>query len=248
MRTNRSVSMTGALNFRDVGGLRTSSNSLLKKGVLFRSDALSRLTQDDLSKLSALSIKTIIDLRHSEEEGKAHDRIPTGASVKSVNCGFYAKGTMRLFKAVNSGKMNARQSRELMKEVYAHMPIKHVEEIRQVVHHLLLPQSTPCLIHCMSGKDRTGLVIAIVLKAIDVQFDDIIDDYEMSNGEYQTVDVFDGSAQKESIAAIMAADASYLIASFTAIEKVYGSFGSYLSKGLMLSDKDLNKLKNLLVA
>jgi protein-tyrosine phosphatase len=247
MHTNRIISMTGALNFRDVGGLRTSSNSYLKKGVLFRSDALSRLTEDDLTKFSDLSINTVIDLRHPEEEEKARNRTPAGASPRSVNCGFYAKGTMKLFTAVNSGKTNAEQSRELMKEVYAHMPIKHVKEIRQAIHNLLLPQGTPCLIHCMSGKDRTGLVIALILKAVDVQFDDIINDYEMSNGEYQAVDVFDGSAQKESVAAVMAADPSYLRASFAAIDNVYGSFDSYLSKGLMLGDDGLIKLRKLLI-
>ena len=248
MYTNRTIPMTGALNFRDVGGLRTSSNSYLKKGVLFRSDALSRLTQDDLAKFSALSINTVIDLRHHEEEENARNKIPAGESPRTVNCGFYAQGTMKLFKSVNSGKTNAEQSRELMKNVYANMPIKHMKEIRQAFHNLLLPKSTPCLIHCMSGKDRTGLVIAIILKAIDVRFDDIMSDYEMSNGEYQTVDLFGERAQKESIAAVMAADASYLMASFAEIDNIYGSFASYLSTGLMLTDSDLNNLRGLLVA
>jgi protein tyrosine/serine phosphatase len=68
----------------------------------------------------------------------------------------------------------------------------------------------------------------------------------MSNGEYQTVDVFDEGAQQESIKAVMAADPSYLLASFSAIEKVYGSFDNYITEALILTDSELNQLSHLL--
>ena len=246
MPKTRIIKMEGAMNFRDLGGIQLKGNSLTRNGVLFRSDGLSRLTVRDLKKLESLNIKSILDLRHSEEIAKAPDRLPENVTVQSIKCGFYAKGTMQLFQAVNSGKADVRESKSLMRQVYAKMPIEHIEEIQKIIRYILQSEKTPCLIHCMSGKDRTGLIIAIILKAIGAPMPAIISDYEMSNGEYQTVDVFDEGAQQESIKAVMAADPSYLLASFSAIEKVYGSFDNYITEALILTDSELNQLSHLL--
>ena len=246
MPKTRMIKMEGAMNFRDLGGIQLKGNSLTRNGVLFRSDGLSRLTVRDLKKFESLKINSVLDLRHSEEIAKAPDKLPRDMTVQSINCGFYAKGTMKLFQAVNSGKADVRESKSLMRQVYAKMPIEHIEEIQKIIRYVLQSEKTPCLIHCMSGKDRTGLIIAIILKAIGAPMPAIIRDYEMSNGEYQTVDVFDEGAQQESITAVMAADPSYLLASFAAIEKVYGSFDNYITKALMLTDSELNQLSHVL--
>jgi len=247
MPRSRTIKMEGAMNFRDLGGIQLEGESLIRHGVLFRSDGLSRLTLKDLKKLEHLKINSVLDLRHSEEIAKAPDRLPENVTVQSIKCGFYAKGTTQLFQAVNSGKADVHESKSLMRQVYAKMPIDHIEEIQKIIRYVLQSGKTPCLIHCMSGKDRTGLIIAIILKAVGVPMPAIINDYEMSNGEYQTVDVFGKGAKQESIDAVMAADSSYLTASFAAIDKVYGSFDSYLSKGLMLGDHSLIKLRKLLI-
>lgn len=248
MPRNRMMEMEGAMNFRDLGGIKLLNNRLVCDGVLFRSDGLSRLTVNDLQLFSSLKINTVVDLRHSEEIAKAPDRLPKKIPVQSRTYGFYAEGTMELFQVVNSGQADALESKLLMQQVYAKMPIKHTKEIRQIIVHLLQHNTTPCLIHCMSGKDRTGLVIAIILKAIGAPLSAIIDDYEMSNGDYQTVDVFGPDAPAESIAMVMAADASYLQASFTAVIETYDTFDNYLANGLMLEQTDIDGLKHLLVS
>ncbi len=246
MSTNRTINMAGALNFRDLGGICADKNSVVRRGVLFRSDGLSRLTESDLKLFEKFKINSVIDLRHAEEIAKAPDKLPQNMSINQITFGFYAEGTKELFQSVNSGLTNANESKALMREVYAKMPIAHTKEIQQIIKHVLNQSSLPCLIHCMSGKDRTGLVIAIILKAIGVPTNTIMEDYEMSNGDYQQVDVFGPKALPESVSAVMAADATYLESSFNAIKEVYTTFDNYLTNGLILQQTDIEKLKSLL--
>lgn len=238
--------MAGALNFRDLGGICADKNSAVRRGVLFRSDGLSRLTESDLKLFEKFKINSVIDLRHAEEIAKAPDKLPQNMSINQITFGFYAEGTKELFQSVNSGLTNANASKALMREVYAKMPIAHTKEIQQIIKHVLNQSSLPCLIHCMSGKDRTGLVIAIILKAIGVPMNTIMEDYEMSNGDYQQVDVFGPKALPESVSAVMAADATYLESSFNAIKEVYTTFDNYLTNGLILQQTDIEKLKSVL--
>jgi protein-tyrosine phosphatase len=246
MSTDRVIKMAGCLNFRDLGGVYLNNKSQVRKGILFRSDGLSRLTDNDLKVFESLEINSVIDLRHAEEIDKAPDKLPQKMSVKQVTCGFYAEGTKELFQSVNSGLTNACESQILMRNVYAKMPIRHTVEIRKTISHLLHSSNLPCLIHCMSGKDRTGLVIAIILKAIGAPMSIVLQDYEMSNGDYQQVDVFGPKALRESISAVMAADATYLEASFNSINEIYATFENYLTNGLMLRPVEIEKLKSLL--
>ena len=239
--------MVGGLNFRDLGGIRINNKSQVRDGILFRSDGLSRLTENDLGLFINLKINTIIDLRHTEEIDKAPDKLPQGMSVNQVTCGFYAEGTKELFQSVNSGLTNAYGSQMLMRDVYAKMPISHTTEIRAIIKHVIHNRNLPCLIHCMSGKDRTGLVIAIILKAIGVPMSRVMEDYEMSNGDYQQVDVFGPKALPESVSAVMAADATYLEASFNSINQIYTTFENYLSDGLILHQTEIDKLKCVLI-
>ena len=238
--------MTGSLNFRDLGGIQLSNGLQVRERMLFRSDGLSRLTEKDQQLFAKLNINTIIDLRHTEEIAKAPDKLPLYISITSHACGFYAKGTKELFQAVNSGQIDSLTSKKMMRNIYAKMPIKHTKEIQHIIRLLIDRNSTPCLIHCMSGKDRTGLVIAIILKAVGAPLSVIMHDYKMSNGEYQKVDVFGSKALPECVAAVMAAEESYLQASFDSIHEAYGTFENYLADGLMLNQKEIDKLTQIL--
>ena len=170
-----------------------------KKAFLVKSSSLKEVRIFCREVFEKLKINSVIDLRHAEEIAKAPDKLPQNMPINQFTCGFYAEGTKELFQSVNSGLTNANESRALMREVYAKMPIAHTKEIQQIIKHVLNQSSLPCLIHCMSGKDRTGLVIAIILKAIGVPMNIIMEDYEMSNGDYQQVDVFGPKALPESV-------------------------------------------------
>lgn len=82
---DRSLHLEGAANFRDVGGYRTADGRWVKMGVLYRADALHKLTDADLAKLRRLGIRTDFDLRTPGERAKAPDRVPAGARYVVAN-------------------------------------------------------------------------------------------------------------------------------------------------------------------
>lgn len=77
---DRLIKLDGAVNFRDAGGYRTTTGQWVKMGEVYRSDALDKLTANDLAKLQRLRVKTVFDLRMADERTQAADKVPAGAS------------------------------------------------------------------------------------------------------------------------------------------------------------------------
>ena len=160
MSTNhqqRILRFDGARNVRDLGGLPTRHGATSRFGVGLRADGLSRLSEQDLTRLAALRLRTIIDLSYDEERERAPDRVSADNPPGFYFRGFYPKGTDALFHAVNIRGVGAEEAAALMCANYARMPFEHVAEFRDVMHHIISPDSAPHLVHCTSSKDRTGL-------------------------------------------------------------------------------------------
>lgn len=225
---DRILRFEGAKNVRDLGGLPAAAGTTTRFGVIYRADGLSRLTAADLDRLAALRLRTIIDLRFNEERARAPDRLPAQDAPRVFHRGFLPQGTHALFNAINLRGAGAAEAATLMCANYARMAFDHTAEFAAVMHHVVAPGGAPHLIHCTSGKDRTGLVVAFLLLAIGVPLDAVIADYELSNGDWQPIDLFAPAARAEAIAAVMAAHADYLRATLTAIEQRCGSFDAYL--------------------
>lgn len=245
--THRILRFEGAKNVRDLGGLPAGDGRLTRHGVIFRADGLARLTENDVQTLAALGLKTIIDLRYDEERERAPDRVPASAPPAFLHRGFLPQGTLELFEAINVRGVDADTAFAIMRDNYARIPFEHVAELRDVMHHLLEPERAPHLIHCTSGKDRTGIAVAFILLASGVAVDDVLEDYLLSNGEYQAVDVFGSKARPESIAIVMAALPEYLQASFDAIDTRCGSFDAYARDYLNFGAREREALAELLL-
>lgn len=167
------------LNFRDAGGLPTLDGKTVKKGLIFRSAAPDNLNSREIRKLYTLDIRTIIDLRGPAEDGERTDRFD-GIEKVSLPLDFEGetrKRMMPLFYQKNSFEKIAEISAELYIEILdASVPV-----FRQVVEILLTPGKCPVLIHCKAGKDRTGILIALIHMALGVRREAIIDNFMESN-------------------------------------------------------------------
>ena len=108
------------------------------------------------------------------------------------------------------------------------MPFNHARSFAEVMQRVVTPDTAPHLIHCTSGKDRTGLAAAFLLLSLGVPRDAVIADYELSNGDWQPIELFTPTARADAIAAVMAAHADYLLAALNAIDERCGSFDAYL--------------------
>lgn len=175
------VSLKSILNFRDAGGLPTLDGKTVRKGMIFRSATPDNLRKREIQKLHDLNIRTIIDLRGPEEDGE-RDKKFDGIEMVSLPLDFEGETRRRmmpLFYQKNSLEKIAEISAELYNEILdASVPV-----FSQVVDILLTPGKCPVLIHCKAGKDRTGIIIALIHLALDVRREAIIGNFMQSNEE-----------------------------------------------------------------
>ena len=242
---HRKVVLEGSINCRDLGGLRTVDGRTTRRGQVFRSDALATLTADDQARLAALGIRAVFDLRTAEERTRAPNRAPTGCAQQAV--GFLPRGNPEMFQAVNAGKLDVAGTRATMRQQYENLILDHTERLARVFRGLLDPAGAPALIHCASGKDRTGIVSAVLLLAVGVARDEVLEDYHVSNFQRRPVDLFQGAADATVVEQIMCAVPEYLEVALAAAERQFGSFNHYLRQGVGLLDAEREALTKLLV-
>lgn len=242
----RRVALEGACNCRDLGGLPTTDGRRTRPGVVYRSDALATLTPADQATLAGLGICAVYDLRTREERVRAPNQLPASAPVQHA-FGFIPRGNHEMFAGVNSGQWSPEVTRAAMLAQYERLILDHTECLAGVYRGLLARAGAPAVIHCASGKDRTGIACAVLLLAVGVVREEVVEDYVISHFQRRRVDLFHGTPPAAAVEHVMAASADYLLAALAASERAFGSFDAYLAHGLGLSDLDLLALAHFLV-
>jgi protein-tyrosine phosphatase len=183
MDGNRFIKLEGASNFREIGALETN-NGFLKKNILLRSDDLSKLTQNDLLTLEKLNLKLICDLRTPNERKSKPDRLFKNNNIKLVNIPFYQQKRdvnqlqIMWFLITNSKKLNFEK---FIKDHYMNNAFVRTKEIGQIIKLLSDVNNLPALIHCAAGKDRTGLLSAIIQLIAGVEREKVLEEYLSTN-------------------------------------------------------------------
>lgn len=244
---HRHVRFDGACNVRDLGGLPTADGGVTRHGVLYRADSLARLSAQDLERLVALGISTIVDLRTADECARAPDRLPPGRAFDVYNPGFLPRGNLEMLEFINTGTCDPDTATATMIHQYRLLAREHLAEFRVVLDLLRAPGRHPLLFHCASGKDRTGLAAALVLLAVDVPVDWVVQDYTISNFQRREVDLFRQAAPNAAMERAMAADPRYLLAAIDTMRDEFGSIDRYLAEGLGLDAAARRALRQVLV-
>lgn len=153
-----------------MGGLETSDGGRLRHGLLFRSG---KITRDRLP-----FAKTLLDLR--EEEGGRTER--HSAKVFHFPLDFDEKVKKRLSPILLRKNVEP-QILKVYSDAYQEMVAPLAEHLAALVEILSVPEAYPAVIFCKAGKDRTGLTVAVLLLALGVREDLVLDDYLASNRE-----------------------------------------------------------------
>lgn len=248
----RLVPVSGAQNFRDIGGYRTRDGRRVKWGLIYRSAELSHLTPADLNTIGALGIHTIHDLRAVSERTK-EPTAWTGPEAPRVVVQDYELdlSTMAGF---FGGPITADRAREAFLALYPALLESQMPQERALFTGLLEADGGT-LYHCTAGKDRTGLATAMILSALGVPRDTILYDYELSNRYFaQPIDSgggADGSGvgpaglPPEVGAVFMQVDRRYLATVLDQIDLRYGSIEVYLDQELGVDAVSLERLRTL---
>lgn len=161
---DRHVRFEACFNFRDLGGYTTHDHREVRRGVLYRSDSLHRLSQADCIVLAGLGIRTVIDLR-SDDELTEHGRV--------------ADHEARVFRHAPLEEFADDGYLRPQAEQYLALALARRRQIALVLE-LLADAPGPAVFHCMAGKDRTGVVAAILLAVLGVPDPTIAADYALT--------------------------------------------------------------------
>lgn len=178
--SDRFVALEGAFNFRDLGGYATADGRVVRRGRLYRSDTLHRLTPGDLERLRGLDLRTVVDLRAADElEQHGAGRL-AGHEVVVHNLPMFDDTRSLGFEGVTAedavGKLAA---------LYVQMVERGGGSLARTVELLAEPGALPAVFHCMAGKDRTGIVAGLLLDTLGVPDDVIAADYAITTGAMQ---------------------------------------------------------------
>jgi protein-tyrosine phosphatase len=169
---DRLLPLVGAFNFRDLGGYPTVDGRITRWGRLFRSDTLHGLTDSDVEVLHGIGLTTVIDLRRPAEL-ETSGRGPLVSEQVEYR---------HLPLIVDEGEQPGvpAEDQENLAQIY-----KWFLEVgrRSLVEALTMvgePQNHPLVFHCTAGKDRTGVLAALVLDILGVERNVIVEDYVLT--------------------------------------------------------------------
>lgn len=175
---DRVLTLQGGCNFRDVGGYQAVDGRTVKWGKVFRAGVLSYVTATDHACLNALGIRTICDLRRAEERAKEPTRWPDASACKMHWDD--ESDTQSLRKYVAERPANSAGMFAAMLDLYRALPIRMSKRIRGMLMSII-ENRLPLLVHCAAGKDRTGIAIAVLLSALGVRREAVLEDYLLTN-------------------------------------------------------------------
>lgn len=171
--SERHLALAGCYNFRDLGGYPTEDGGHLRWRRLFRADGLTQLTEDDCAILTKLGLATVIDLRTASEVGD-RGRFP----VETVEVDYHH---LPLTQSIpGTEEVPDWGEAEYVTARYAHLLKEGRPSIARAITLLATEGSLPAVFHCSAGKDRTGVLAAVVLGGLGVPDEVIVDDYALS--------------------------------------------------------------------
>ena len=169
--------LQGASNFRDLGGYPGRDGRPLRWRRLFRSDHLGALTEQDRATLAELGVTRSFDFRGVDERANTPYEVP---GLQQHSLAIEPSVVQNLQLMSDAGRaLDAGAAVEVMQDTYRAFVTDYSERFARLLAHLLEDDS-PSVFHCTAGKDRTGVIAAVVLRAVGVSAERVIADYAKS--------------------------------------------------------------------
>nr|WP_322624908.1 tyrosine-protein phosphatase [uncultured Flavobacterium sp.] len=235
-------------NLRSVSGMVNGQGRSLKDSLIYRSANLHKLKSSRFNDFKNLGITKIIDLRTKGEIDKQPDNVPPGVTYVNL-AAFEDKGDEfnRGRKLVLKGEIDRAAAEKRMLDFYRGYVTEKPETIKEIIRQIL-DNNGAVLYHCTAGKDRTGIVTALVLKVL--KFDDsvIFNDYLYSNNQREDLVYKRLNLAKKAhvvypkmevavLEKLSWIETSYLKATFDEINLKYGSMDNYIHNVLGISEQ-----------
>lgn len=247
----RNINIPGVQNFRDLGGYPSfETDKAVRWGMIYRSAQIEDITPYAIQELKNMGIRTVIDLRSDEERPATTSLQKEGFNM--VHIPLPTGNIDYLLQGVREGKIEADTIYRSIEQINRGLVTNYRKEFRRLFTILLDRNSYPAVVHCTSGKGRTGVFSALLLASLGVDDDIIMKDYRLSNDFFNIPNVSKYAYQlpthsQEAITTIYSAKEDFLNAAKEQIESEYGNVRNYLEKGIGLSKEEIKRLRSILL-
>lgn len=253
------IKLDGIKNVRDFGETIVK-NGKIKECKLIRGTSLDKLTKSDIDILvKEYKLSTVIDLRTDREKNERPNiKIP---NVKYID--------MPIFNNSFPGITHENQEEferdyreynvDLNKLYRGIMTGEYLEKISEVIKTIIHMQDKDYSVyfHCTEGKDRTGIIAAILLSILGADKKTIINDYlytnkvnkKKANKYYWKIRIFKHNIEKaERIKNIFLAKQEYIESAFSEIEENWGNMDNFILNGLNISNEEIKMFKDKILS
>ena len=259
--STRQFTLQGAHNVRDIGGYRTADGQSIAWGKVFRGDTLTDLTADDLRAVEGANVGTVVDFRSADEIARSGaDKLPAG--VELVNTPLLDENTQALSEAIQSAMttgdgaameatLGGGKAMRIADESFVNQLGKpdtmagYGETLR-----LIADSGKAVIYHCTAGKDRTGMMTALLLGLLGVPDETIVEDFVASNTynrehNDKTYAFLAGKGVDiELIRPLMEQSAGMIQPVLDAVHNEYGGWDEFAKTVLGLDTATLTKLRD----
>lgn len=241
------------LGLRELGGLVAADGRTVRHGLLYRGSALTGLTNEQKARIDGFNLRFILDLRAAGEAEGKDDYVPTGCTYVRIGGMAEEDGTEIDFSPAGIGRLQSKFAEygpALMEELYASMAFKN-----RAVHTLMdrfAADQAPLYFHCSAGKDRTGVCAAMLLLALGVPDETVIQEYLLTN-EYRAsiinlpadkIPAGVGEMERENWAQVNSVNADALQAVLDAIDERYPTREAYFAGEFGMDAETLASLRD----
>ncbi|KAL4264489.1 Protein-tyrosine phosphatase-like protein [Pleurotus pulmonarius] len=253
------ITIPGVINVRDLGAYlsNTHPGKLTKPNLMLRSAEISGITPEGIDRLRELGITKVFDLRSDTEIEKYDTPVPEIEGIEIIRAPVFQKEDYSPEMMAKRYKLYASGKTEAFMELYSQILDHGGQAFGAVLKHIHDRPTEGCLFHCTAGKDRTGLLAAILLKLAGVDNESIAKDYALTRvGREPARPMIMARLAKEPL---FASNNEAALNMFTCrhetmtsflelLDKNYGGVEEYLKKYINLSDAEINRIReNILV-
>ena len=247
MPRSRDLVWDGCLNVRDLGGLPTADGGETRFGSIVRADDVHQLSDEGWRALVDYGVRTVIDLRGDHER---EDDPPAELPVEVVHVPFMEaseKEWEEIADELEAATAAAADDATATRDAYLIFLERFADNVAASVRAVAQAADGGVVIHCVGGKDRTGLLTAFVLHLAGVRDDEVAADYALSEERllprHQAwFDAAESEDELERLRRIAQTPAASMTGVFAELERRYGSIEGYL-RHIGLTDADLEQVR-----
>ena len=255
----RFVPLEGTFNTRDIGGYAVADGSaeghgglVVRSGLFYRSGHLSRLSDADVSMLEGLGISTVLDLREVSRTERYPNRHIPGS--RTAHLPIYDDMKPLHFTIL----LNRRAISDRFRDFYIEYLEEWTHRFAPVFRLLADETAYPVLVHCTNGKDRVGVLTALLLDLLGVPRETIVADFLLSNAYLDEVlDAFveheEGrllltiGVPREHLNYLMGVEAEWIVFALEHIDETYGSVEQYLVSRVGMQQESIDRVRAILL-